>query len=78
MYCYKEVTPYIAIAIQIILEFLSLKNFIWVERLDLGPSVITTTITRSLIIFKKPRNITNDFFNYYIFVHTFQWTLSKC
>ena len=33
---------------------------------------------RSLIIFKKPRNMTNDFFNHYIFVHTFQWTSSEC
>ena len=33
---------------------------------------------RNLIIFKKPRNMTNDFFNHYIFVHTFQWTSSEC
>ena len=36
------------------------------------------SIIRSLIIFKKSRKITNDFFNYYIFAHTFQWTSSKC
>ena len=36
------------------------------------------SITRSLIIFKKPKKITNDFFNHYIFVRTFQWTLSQC
>ena len=36
------------------------------------------SITRSLIIFKKPRKITNDFFNNYIFVRTFQWTSSEC
>ena len=35
-------------------------------------------ITRSLIIFKKPRKMTNDFFNHYIFVYTFQWTSSEC
>ena len=34
------------------------------------------SITRSLIIFKKPRKMTNDFFNHYIFVH---WrTSSEC
>ena len=32
------------------------------------------SITRSLIIFKKPKKITN----HYIFVRTFQWTLSGC
>ena len=36
------------------------------------------SITRSLIIFKKPKKITNDFFNHYIFVRTFQWTSSEC
>ena len=36
------------------------------------------SITRSLIIFKKPRKMTNDFFNHYIFVRTFQWTSSEC
>ena len=35
-------------------------------------------ITRTLIIFKKPRNITNDFFIHYIFARTFQWTSSEC
>ena len=38
---------------------------------------IKTSINRSLIIFKKPRNMTNDFFNNYIFVDTFQWTSSE-
>ena len=28
--------------------------------------------------FKKPRKVTNDFFNHYIFVRTFQWTSSEC
>ena len=32
---------------------------------------------RSLIKFKKPRKITSDFFNKYIFVQTFQWTSSE-
>ena len=36
------------------------------------------SITRSLIIFKKPRTMTNDFFNHYIFVRTFQWASSEC
>ena len=36
------------------------------------------SITRRLIIFKKPRKIDNDFFNHYIFVRTFQWTSSEC
>ena len=36
------------------------------------------SINRNLIIFKKPRKIINDFFNNYIFVHTFQWTSSEC
>ena len=36
------------------------------------------SITRSLIIFKKPRKMTNDFFNHYTFVHAFQWTSSEC
>ena len=39
---------------------------------------IIKSITRILIIFKKPRKMTNDFFNRYIFVHTFQWTSSDC
>ena len=39
---------------------------------------LTKSITRSLIIFKKPRKMTNDFFNHYIFVRTFQWTSSEC
>ena len=29
---------------------------------------IIQIITRSLIIFKKPRKMTNDFFNHYIFI----------
>ena len=41
-------------------------------------NLIIKSITRSLIIFKKPRKMTNDFFNNYIFVHTFQWTSSEC
>ena len=49
---------------------------------QLGMSVqrffIIKSITRSLIIFKKPRKMTNDFFNHYIFVRTFQWTSSEC
>ena len=32
----------------------------------------------SLIIFKKPRKMTNDFFNHYIFARTFQWASSEC
>ena len=39
---------------------------------------IIKSITRSLIIFKEPREMTNNFFNHYIFVHTFQWTSSEC
>ena len=39
---------------------------------------IIKSITRSLIIFKKPRKMTNDFFNHYIFVRTFKWTSSEC
>ena len=39
---------------------------------------IIKSITRSLIIFKKPRKMTNDFFNHYIFVRTFQCTSSEC
>ena len=39
---------------------------------------IMKSITRSLIISKKPRKMTNDFFNHYIFVRTFQWTSSEC
>ena len=35
-------------------------------------------MTGRLIIFKKLRKMTNDFFDNYIFVHTFQWTSSKC
>ena len=38
---------------------------------------IIKSITRSLIIFKKPRKISNDFFNHYIFVGTFQWISSE-
>ena len=36
------------------------------------------SITRSLVIFKKPRKMTNDFFNHYILVGMFQWTSSEC
>ena len=39
---------------------------------------IIKRITRSLIIFKKARKMTNDFFNHYMFVRTFQWTSSEC
>ena len=39
---------------------------------------IIKSITRSLIIFKKPRKMSNDFCNHYIFVRTFQWTSSEC
>ena len=39
---------------------------------------IIKSITRSLIIFKKLRKMTNDFFNHYVFVRTFQWTSSEC
>ena len=39
---------------------------------------IIKSITRSLIIFKKPRKMTNGFFNHYIFIRTFQWTSSEC
>ena len=39
---------------------------------------IIKSITRSLIVFKKPRKVTNDIFNHYIFVRTFQWTSSEC
>ena len=35
-------------------------------------------LRKFLIIFKKPRKMTNDFFNNYILVHTFQWTSSEC
>ena len=38
---------------------------------------IIKSITGSLIIFKKLRKMTNDFFNQYIFVPTFQWTSSE-
>ena len=41
-------------------------------------ALFNKSITRSLITFKKPRKITNDFFDHYIFVRTFQWTLSEC
>ena len=37
---------------------------------------IIKSITRSLILFEKPRKMTSDFFNNYIFDHTFQWTSS--
>ena len=36
---------------------------------------IIKSSTRSSIIFKKPRKITNDFFNHYLFVRTFQWNV---
>ena len=39
---------------------------------------IIKSITRSLIIFRKPRKMTNDFFNHYIFARMFQWTSSEC
>ena len=39
---------------------------------------IIKSISRSLIIPKKPRKMTNDFFNSYVFVHTVQWTSSVC
>ena len=45
-----------------------LKILFWVY------NFIIKSITRSLIIFKKPRKMTNDFFNHYIFICTFQWT----
>ena len=39
---------------------------------------IIKSITKSLIISKKPRKVTIAFFNSYVFVHTFQWTSSDC
>ena len=39
---------------------------------------IIKSITRSLILFKKPRKMTNNLFNNYILVHTFQCTSSEC
>ena len=39
---------------------------------------IIESVKRILIIFKKSRKMTNDFFNHYIFVRTFQWTSSEC
>ena len=41
-----------------------------------GYNFLIKSIARSSIIFEKPRKMTNDFFNNYIFVHTFQWTSS--
>ena len=38
---------------------------------------IIESVKRILIIFKKSRKMTNDFFNHYIFVRTFQWTSSE-
>ena len=38
---------------------------------------IIKSITKSLIIFKKLRKMTNDFFNHYIVIRTFQWTSSE-
>ena len=49
----------------------SFLNFIW------GIQLNKKSITRSLIIFKKLRKMTNDFFNNYIFVRKFQWTSSE-
>ena len=40
--------------------------------------ITKSIIKRGLIVFKKPRKMTNDFFNHYIFVRTFQWTFSEC
>ena len=48
------------------------ENIIW------GIQLYQKSITRSLIIFKKSRKMTNDFSNNYIFVHAFQWTSSEC
>ena len=39
---------------------------------------VIKSITRSLIIFKKPRKMTNDFFNHYVFLSTLQWTWLEC
>ena len=41
-------------------------------------NITIKSITRSLIIFKKPRKMIDDFFSHYIFVRTFQWTSSEC
>ena len=43
-----------------------------------GISLYNKSITRRLIIFKKPRKMRKDFLNNYMFVHTFQWTSSEC
>ena len=39
---------------------------------------VIKSITRSLMIFRKPRKMTNTFLNHYLFVRTFQWTSSEC
>ena len=41
-------------------------------------TALKKSIPRNLITFKKPKKMTNNFFNNYIFVHTFQWVSSEC
>ena len=53
------------------------KPHIWISFLKsiiLGIQIYNKSITKSLILFKKPRKMTNDFFNNCIFANTFQWT----
>ena len=54
------------------------KNNFFLKILFRAYNFIIKCITRSLIIFKKPRKMTNDFFNNYTFIHTLHWTSSEC
>ena len=56
--------------------YLEIRDFLKV--LFRAYNLIMKSMTRNLIIFKKPRKMANDFFNHYIFVRTFQWTSSEC
>ena len=50
--------------------------FVCLKKLFQENNFIIKSITRTF--FKKPRKMTNDFLNHYIFVHMFQWTSSEC
>ena len=61
-----------------IIKSKNISNKNWFENIISAYNFTIKSITRSLIILKKTRKIANDFFNKYRFVHTFQWTSSKC
>ena len=80
-YCFYKPANYYYICwflIKVYIWFLYINVFLRLKILFRAYNFIIKSISRSLIIFKKPRKMINDFFSHNIFVRTFQWTSSEC